>query len=58
MYHEHHARTIQIRFGSFTQGTWRDKPVAAVERRGFPIPQEAIDAARSESEYLEQNRGY
>jgi hypothetical protein len=58
MYHEHHTRTIQIRFGSFTQGTWRDKPVTAVERRVFPIPQEAIDAARSEPGYLEQNPGY
>jgi len=58
MYHEHHTRTIQIRFGSFTQGTWRAKPVTAVERRVFPIPQEAIDAAQSEPGYLEQNPGY
>jgi len=58
MYQEHKTRTIQIRFGTYTQGTWRDKPVTPIERRVFPIPQEAIDAAQSEPGYLEQNPGY
>lgn len=58
MYHEHQTRTIQIRFGSFNQGTWRDKPVSSAEKRVFPIPQDAIDAAQGEPGYLEQNPGY
>jgi hypothetical protein len=58
MYHEHQTRTIQIRFGTFTQGTWRDKPVSSVERRVFPIPQNAIDAAQGVPGYLVQNPGY
>jgi starch-binding outer membrane protein, SusD/RagB family len=58
MYHEHQTRTIQIRFGTFTQGTWRDKPVSSAERRVFPIPQNAIDAAQGVPGYLVQNPGY
>lgn len=58
MYHEHQTRTIQIRFGSFVEGTWRDKEPSDVIRRVFPIPQDAIDAAQGELGYLEQNLGY
>lgn len=58
MYHEHQTRTIQIRFGTFTQGTWRDKSASDIIRRVFPIPQDAIDAAQGEPGFLEQNPGY
>jgi starch-binding outer membrane protein, SusD/RagB family len=58
MYHEHQTRTIQIRFNTYTEGTWRDKNPTAVTRRVFPIPQDAIDAAQGEPGYLEQNSGY
>jgi len=58
MYHEHQTRTIQIRFNTYTEGTWRDKNPTDIIRRVFPIPQNAIDAAQGEPGYLEQNRGY
>ncbi len=58
MYQEHQTRTIQIRFGTYTEGTWRDKSVSDVQKRVFPIPQNAIDAAQGEPGYLEQNPGY
>lgn len=63
MWMEHLTRTIQIRFESFTGGDfhdvgWRDKEASDVTRRVFPIPQDAIDAARGEPGYLEQNPGY
>ena len=58
MYHEHLTRTTQIRFNTYTEGTWRDKNPTDIARRVFPIPQDAIDAAQGEPGYLEQNRGY
>lgn len=58
MYHEHQSRTTQIRFNSYTEGSWRDKNPSNVIRRVFPIPQFAIDAAQIESGYLVQNQGY
>lgn len=58
MYHEHQTRTIQIRFNTYTEGSWRDKSPSNVIRRVFPIPQGAIDAAQSEEGYLVQNQGY
>lgn len=57
MYHEHWSRTYMIRFGKF-EDSWRDKTSTDVNKRVFPIPQFAIDAAQSESGYLEQNPGY
>ncbi|TVQ66393.1 MAG: RagB/SusD family nutrient uptake outer membrane protein [Balneolaceae bacterium] len=58
MYQEHKTRTIQIRFNTYTEGTWRDKGPTDVIRRVFPIPQFAIDAAQIEEGYLVQNPGY
>ncbi len=58
MYQEHKTRTIQVRFHTYTEGTWRDKNPSNVIRRVFPIPQSAIDAAQGEPGYLEQNPGY
>lgn len=57
MYHEHWSRTYMIRFGKF-EDSWRDKTSTDVNKRVFPIPQFAIDAAQSEPGYLEQNPGY
>jgi starch-binding outer membrane protein, SusD/RagB family len=57
LYHEHLTRTWEIRFGSW-ENTWRDKASTDVNRRLFPIPQNAIDAAAANPGYLEQNRGY
>lgn len=58
MYHEHKTRTIQVRFNTFVEGSWRDKNPSNVMRRIFPIPQFAIDAAQIQEGYLVQNQGY
>lgn len=54
MYHELWTRTIQIRFGKW-EDSWRDKTSTDVNKRVFPIPQEAIDASQG---LIEQNQGY
>lgn len=58
MYQEHQTRTIQVRFNTYVEGSWRDKNPSNVIRRIFPIPQNAIDAAQPEAGYLDQNQGY
>lgn len=58
MYNEHKTRTIQVRFNTYTEGSWRDKNPSNEIRRVFPIPQFAIDAAQIEEGYLVQNQGY
>ena len=58
MYHEHKTRTIQIRFNTYVESSWRDKNPSDVIRRVFPIPQFAVDAAQFEQGYLLQNQGY
>lgn len=58
MYQEHQTRTIQVRFNTYVEGSWRDKNPSNVIRRIFPIPQNAIDAAQPEAGYLVQNQGY
>ena len=57
LYWEMHRRTDMIRFGKFGD-TWTSKTSDDVNRRLFPIPQSAIDAASGTPGYLEQNEGY
>src|SRR5690606_35273561 len=57
LYWEMHRRTDMIRFGKFGD-TWTSKTSDDVNRRLYPIPQSAIDAASGTPGYLEQNEGY
>lgn len=57
LYWEMQRRTDMIRFGKY-EGTWTEKNNADVNKRVFPIPQTAIDAASNIPGYLIQNRGY
>jgi hypothetical protein len=50
-------RTDMIRFRKF-EGTWTEKNNADKNKRIFPIPQTAIDAASNIPNYLKQNQGY
>ncbi len=57
LYWEMQRRTDMIRFGKY-EGTWTEKNNADVNKRLFPIPQTAIDAASNIPGYLIQNQGY
>ena len=56
-YWEMQRRTDMIRFGKY-EGTWTEKDNSDVQKRIFPIPQTAIDAASNLPGYLIQNAGY
>lgn len=56
-YWEMLRRTDMIRFGKY-EGTWTEKTDANPQKRIFPIPQTAIDAASNLPGYLVQNPGY
>jgi hypothetical protein len=57
LYWEMQRRTDMVRFGKY-EGTWGQKTNADVNKRVFPIPQTAIDAASNIPGYLIQNQGY
>lgn len=57
LYWEGFRRNYQIRFGNY-EGSWTGKTDGDVNKRLFPIPQQAIDGASSEKGFLEQNQGY
>ncbi|MBS1662795.1 MAG: RagB/SusD family nutrient uptake outer membrane protein [Bacteroidetes bacterium] len=56
-YWEMVRRTDMIRFGKY-EGTWTEKSNTDKNKRIFPIPQTAIDAASNLTGYLKQNDGY
>jgi hypothetical protein len=56
-YWEMLRRTDMIRFGKY-EGTWTEKTNADRNKRIFPIPQTAIDAASNIPGFLTQNSGY
>lgn len=56
-YWESQRRTDMIRFGKY-EGTWTEKTSTDVNKRIFPIPLTAIDAASNIPGYLIQNKGY
>jgi hypothetical protein len=56
-YWEMLRRTDMIRFGKY-EGTWTEKTNADKNKRIFPIPQTAIDAASNIPGFLVQNPGY
>jgi hypothetical protein len=57
LYWEGFRRTYQIRFGKY-EDSWTEKTDANVNKRLFPIPQQAIDGASSAEGFLVQNPGY
>ncbi|MEM9142695.1 MAG: RagB/SusD family nutrient uptake outer membrane protein [Bacteroidota bacterium] len=57
LYWEGFRRTDQIRFGKY-EDTWTEKTDADPNKRLFPIPQSAVDAASGIDGFLEQNPGY
>lgn len=57
LYWEGLRRNYQIRFGKY-EGNWTGKTDGDVNKRLFPIPQQAIDGASSEEGFLVQNPGY
>lgn len=57
LYWEMVRRTDMIRFGKY-EGTWTEKTNADPNKRIFPIPQNAIDAASNVPGYLPQNPSY
>ncbi len=57
LYWEGLRRNYQIRFGKY-EDNWTGKTDSDVNKRLFPIPQQAIDGASSEEGFLVQNRGY
>ena len=57
LYWEMVRRTDMIRFGKY-EGTWTEKTSTDKQKRLFPIPQTAIDAASNLPGYLIQNPGY
>lgn len=57
LYWEGLRRTDQIRFGRY-EDTWTEKTDSDVNKRLFPIPQNAIDGASSAGDFLTQNPGY
>lgn len=56
-YWEMQRRTDMIRYGKY-EGTWTEKSSTDKNKRIFPIPQTAIDAASNIPNYLKQNDGY
>tara|TARA_R110002020_G_scaffold312101_3_gene527583 strand:+ start:5741 stop:7483 length:1743 start_codon:yes stop_codon:yes gene_type:complete len=57
LYWEGFRRGDQIRFGKY-EDTWTEKTDSDVNKRLFPIPQSAVDAASGIDGFLEQNPGY
>ncbi len=57
LYWEGFRRNYQIRFGKY-EDSWTGKTDSDVNKRLFPIPQQAIDGASSEEGFLVQNPGY
>jgi len=57
LYWEMNRRTDMIRFGKY-EGTWTEKNSTDKNKRIFPIPQTAIDAASYLPDFLKQNPGY
>lgn len=57
LYWEGFRRNYQIRFGKY-EDSWTEKTDSDVNKRLFPIPQQAIDGASSEEGFLVQNPGY
>lgn len=57
LYWEMLRRTDMIRFGKY-EDTWTEKTNTDRQKRIFPIPQTAIDAASNLPGYLVQNAGY
>ena len=57
LYWEGFRRGDQIRFGKY-EDPWTDKTDSDANKRLFPIPQSAIDAASGIDGFLEQNQGY
>ena len=57
LYWEMVRRTDMIRFGAY-EGTWTEKSNNDKQKRLFPIPLTAIDAASNLPGYLVQNPGY
>ncbi len=57
LYWEMNRRTDMIRFGKY-EGTWTEKTNTDKNKRIFPIPQSAIDAASGITDFLKQNPGY
>lgn len=57
LYWEGFRRGDQIRFGKY-EDAWTDKTDSDVNKRLFPIPQSAVDAASGIDGFLEQNPGY
>jgi hypothetical protein len=57
LYWEMVRRPDMIRFGKY-EGTWTEKTSTDRQKRLFPIPQTAIDAASNLPGYLVQNPGY
>ena len=57
LYWEMNRRTDLIRFGKY-EGTWTEKSNTDKNKRVFPIPQTAIDAASGIVNFLSQNPSY
>lgn len=57
LYWEGFRRSDQIRFSKY-EDTWTGKTDTDVNKRLFPIPQSAVDAASGIDGFLEQNQGY
>ncbi|HET8737694.1 MAG TPA: RagB/SusD family nutrient uptake outer membrane protein [Pricia sp.] len=57
LYWEGFRRGDQIRFGTY-EDSWTEKTDSDVNKRLFPIPQSAVDAASGTEGFLEQNPGY
>lgn len=56
-YWEGFRRGDQIRFGKY-ENTWTEKTSTDIDKRLFPIPQNAIDGASNVEGFLTQNQGY
>lgn len=57
LYWEGFRRSDQIRFGTY-ENSWTEKTDTDPNKRLFPIPQSAVDAASGIAGFLEQNQGY
>ena len=57
LYWEGFRRGDQIRFGTY-EDAWTEKTDSDPNKRLFPIPQSAVDAASGIDGFLIQNQGY
>ena len=57
LYWEGFRRGDQIRFGTY-EDAWTEKTDSDPNKRLFPIPQSAVDAASGIDGFLVQNQGY